>query len=94
MFFCNHSASSSSSSSAFAETNRTPFDLAEGESEIVAGYHVEYSAMKFALFFMGEYVAMFVSSAIIVTLYFGGYQIPWLATETLVEPMPNRWPLC
>jgi NADH-quinone oxidoreductase subunit H len=69
---------------AFAETNRTPFDLAEGESEIVAGYHVEYSSMKFALFFMGEYVAMFVSSALIVTLYFGSYQIPWFNTETLV----------
>lgn len=69
---------------AFAETNRTPFDLAEGESEIVAGFHVEYSSMKFALFFMGEYVAMFASSALIVTLYFGSYQIPWLATETLV----------
>lgn len=70
---------------AFAETNRTPFDLAEGESEIVAGFHVEYSAMKFALFFMGEYVAMFVSSALIVTLYFGSYQIPWFSTETLVN---------
>lgn len=69
---------------AFAEANRTPFDLAEGESEIVAGYHTEYSAMKFAMFFMGEYVAMFVSSAIIVTLFFGGYQIPWLPTETMV----------
>ena len=69
---------------AFAETNRTPFDLAEGESEIVAGFHVEYSSMKFALFFMGEYVAMFVSSSLIITLFFGGYQIPWLATETLV----------
>jgi NADH-quinone oxidoreductase subunit H len=69
---------------AFAETNRTPFDLAEGESEIVAGYHVEYSSMKFALFFMGEYVAMFVSSALIVTLYFGSYQIPWFTTQTLV----------
>jgi NADH-quinone oxidoreductase subunit H len=70
---------------AFAETNRTPFDLAEGESEIVAGFHVEYSAMKFAIFFMGEYVALFVSSAIIVTLYFGGYQIPFLATDTLIN---------
>ncbi len=69
---------------AFAETNRTPFDLAEGESEIVAGFHVEYSAMKFAIFFMGEYVALFTSSAIIITLYFGGYQIPWLSTETLI----------
>lgn len=70
---------------AFAETNRTPFDLAEGESEIVAGFHVEYSAMKFAIFFMGEYIAMFASSAIIVTLYFGGYQVPFLATETLIN---------
>jgi NADH-quinone oxidoreductase subunit H len=70
---------------AFAEANRTPFDLAEGESELVAGFHVEYSSMKFGMFFMGEYVAMFTSSAIIVTLYFGGYQIPWLNTETLVE---------
>jgi NADH-quinone oxidoreductase subunit H len=69
---------------AFAETNRTPFDLAEGESEIVAGFHVEYSAMKFAVFFMGEYVALFASSAIIITLFFGGYQIPFLATKTLI----------
>ncbi len=70
---------------AFAECNRTPFDLAEGESELVAGFHVEYSAMKFAIFFMGEYVAMFASSAIIVTLFFGGYQIPFLSTETLIS---------
>ncbi len=70
---------------AFAETNRTPFDLAEGESELVAGFHVEYSSMKFGMFFMGEYVAMFTSSALIVTLYFGGFQIPWFATETLVD---------
>ena len=70
---------------AFAETNRTPFDLAEGESELVAGFHVEYSAMKFAVFFMGEYVAMFVSSAMIVTLFFGGYQVPFLSTATLVN---------
>jgi NADH-quinone oxidoreductase subunit H len=70
---------------AFAETNRTPFDLAEGESELVAGFHVEYSSMKFGMFFMGEYVAMFTSSALIVTLYFGGFQIPWFSTETLVK---------
>jgi len=70
---------------AFAETNRTPFDLAEGESELVAGFHVEYSAMKFAIFFMGEYVAMFASSAMIVTLFFGGYQIPFLSTATLIS---------
>ncbi|MGD9949451.1 MAG: NADH-quinone oxidoreductase subunit H [Desulfobulbus sp.] len=70
---------------AFAEANRTPFDLAEGESELVAGFHVEYSSMKFGMFFMGEYVAMFTSSALIVTLYFGGFQIPWFSTETLVE---------
>ena len=69
---------------AFAETNRTPFDLAEGESELVAGFHVEYSSMKFTLFFMGEYVAMFVSSALIVTLFFGSYQLPWLSTATLI----------
>lgn len=68
---------------AFAEANRTPFDIAEGESEIVAGYHTEYSAMRFGLFQVGEYAAMSASSAIIVTLFFGGYQIPWLDTATL-----------
>ncbi|MGA1933705.1 complex I subunit 1/NuoH family protein [Arcobacter sp. YIC-464] len=68
---------------AFAETNRAPFDIAEGESEIVAGYHTEYSAMRFGLFQVGEYAAMSASSAIIVTLFFGGYQIPWLDTQTI-----------
>ena len=61
--------------SIFAETNRLPFDLAEGESEIVAGYHLEYGAMKFALFFMAEYVAMIMASALISTLFFGGYSL-------------------
>jgi len=70
---------------AFAETNRAPFDVAEGESEIVAGYHTEYSAMKFALFFMGEYVAMAASSALIVTMFFGGYHLPWLDSSALLE---------
>lgn len=68
----------------YAETNRTPFDIAEGESEIV-GFHVEYSAMKFGLFFVGEYVAMCTSSALIVTLFFGGYQIPYLDTSSFKE---------
>ncbi len=68
---------------AFAETNRAPFDIAEGESEIVAGYHTEYSAMRFGLFQVGEYAAMSASSAIIVTLFFGGFQIPWLDTQSL-----------
>lgn len=68
---------------AFAETNRAPFDMAEGESEIVGGFHTEYSAMRFGLFFVGEYIAMCASSAIIITLFFGGYQIPWASTAFL-----------
>jgi len=72
---------------AFAETNRAPFDIAEGESEIVAGYHTEYSAMRFGLFQVGEYAAMSASAAIIVTLLFGGYQIPWLDTPTVQNNM-------
>src|SRR5712692_9503346 len=63
--------------SAFAETNRLPFDFAEAEAELVAGYHTEYSSMKFALFFMSEYISMATISALITTLYLGGWDIPW-----------------
>jgi NADH-quinone oxidoreductase subunit H len=63
--------------SAFAETNRLPFDLPESETELVGGYHTEYSAMKFALFFLGEYAAMIVASCLMVTLFLGGWSLPF-----------------
>ncbi len=69
----------------FAETNRNPFDLAEGESELVAGYHVEYSSVKFALFFMAEYSNMVVAAFMISTLFLGGYQVPFAPAEALVR---------
>lgn len=64
--------------SIFAETNRMPFDLPECETELVGGYHTEYSSMKFAMFFMGEYAAMVIGSALIITLFLGGWSLgPW-----------------
>jgi NADH-quinone oxidoreductase subunit H len=62
---------------AFAETNRLPFDLPESEQELVGGYNTEYSSMKFALFFMGEYANMIAASAMMVTLFLGGWTLPW-----------------
>jgi NADH-quinone oxidoreductase subunit H len=71
--------------SMFAETNRLPFDLAECETELVAGYHTEYSSMKFALFFMGEYAAMIIGSGMAVTLFLGGWSIPcWPLLEKII----------
>jgi NADH-quinone oxidoreductase subunit H len=66
-----------------AETKRVPFDQPEGESEIVAGYFLEYSGMKFGLFFLGEYAEFVFSSALLVTLFFGGYHLPFLHADGL-----------
>jgi NADH-quinone oxidoreductase subunit H len=74
--------------SAFAETNRLPFDLPEAEAEIVAGYHTEYSSMKFAMFYMGEYAHVIMASSLITLLYLGGWHLPFLE-ETIsgMEPV-------
>jgi NADH-quinone oxidoreductase subunit H len=74
----------------FAETNRLPFDLPEAESELVAGYHTEYSSLKLLMFYMAEYIAMMVMASMATTLFLGGYHLPipneWLGLET-------GWPL-
>ena len=70
---------------AAAESNRSPFDLPEGESEIIAGYYIEYSGFKFALFFLGEYIGMFAVSGLGITLFLGG----WLAPAPFLDWIPS-----
>ena len=72
---------------AFAETNRTPFDLPECETELVGGYHTEYSSMKLGFYLFAEYINMFISSAIIVCLFFGGYNFPFISELGLSHNM-------
>jgi NADH-quinone oxidoreductase subunit H len=79
----------------YAETNRLPFDLPEGESEIVAGYHLEYSSMKFGIFMMAEYTSMFTASGLVALLYFGGWQLlpgmGWLLNSLGLTGMDYEW---
>lgn len=73
---------------AFAETNRLPFDLPEAEQELAGGYNIEYSSIKFALFFMGEYANMIAASAMMVTLFFGGWTLPIFGLD---QPAHTLW---
>ncbi len=75
----------------FAECNRTPFDLAEAENELIGGYHTEYSSMKLGFYLFAEYINMFISSAVMVSLFFGGYDIPILNDAHAVEKIGQNW---
>ncbi len=76
---------------AVAETKRVPFDLPEGESEIVAGYHVEYSGGKFLMFFAGEFAEIVTAAGWVTTLFFGGWQVPFLARDGFHFPWGATW---
>ena len=76
---------------AFAECNRTPFDLPEAENELNFGYHQEYSSMKLGFYLFAEYINMFISSAVMATLFFGGYDIPFVNDGNLVEKIGLNW---
>lgn len=76
---------------AVAETKRIPFDLPEGESELVAGYHVEYSGGKFLMFFASEFAEIVAAAALVTTLFFGGWQVPYLMREGFVFPWGGQW---
>jgi len=76
---------------AFAECNRTPFDLPEAENELNFGYHQEYSSMKLGFYLFAEYINMFISSVVMATLFFGGYDIPFVSDAGLVESIGQNW---
>lgn len=78
----------------FAETNRLPFDLPETEAELVAGFHTEYGSMKFATFFMAEYMNLATMSGLMTVLYFGGWHLPWISDSQLLEWVGSRNLLC
>ena len=75
----------------FAECNRTPFDLAEAENELIGGYHTEYSSMKLGFYLFAEYINMFISSAVMASLFFGGYDIPFVNDGHLLEKVGTNW---
>lgn len=74
----------------FAETNRAPFDLAEGESELVAGFHVEFGSTKFALFYLNEYINMFALSLLCSIFFFGGWHVPFVSNEQLQQLLGSQ----
>ncbi|MBL7700088.1 MAG: NADH-quinone oxidoreductase subunit NuoH [Chitinophagaceae bacterium] len=76
---------------AFAECNRTPFDLPEAENELNFGYHQEYSSMKLGFYLFAEYINMFISSAVMVSLFWGGYDIPFIKDANLAEQIGYNW---
>src|SRR5437762_4864722 len=73
-----------------AESKRIPFDLPEGESELVAGYYTEYSGMKFAMFFFAEYIAVVTSGALMAAIFFGGWHLPFMARDGIHVAMLNQ----